>query len=273
MTRTPKRLSLSAFRRKLIGHDHLLIMLDYDGTVVPIRKHPAQAFAPKSLRTVLQALADSRAVTMAIVSGRSPRDIRRLLPLRRIIRAGDHGFEISGLGMRMALPISRNTRSALHEVAALLRLRLGHIPGCLVEEKGVTISVHYRLVRARYVGHVHQTVRTVVAQYLRQRLVRLTRGKKVVEIRPPTDWDKGKAARAIVQHVKKRAASQRLLPLYCGDDVTDEDAFRALKNCGVTVHIGKSRQTAAHYYLPSSAEMVRFLKALSCMDWNRCRAS
>jgi len=103
-------------------------------------------------------------------------------------------------------------------------------------------------------------------------VLRLTRGKKVLELRPPVEWDKGKAVEAIWRHVVQRAGSRRVLPVYCGDDVTDEDAFLALRHRGITVRIGRARQTAARYYLSSPEEMVRFLKALSCLDWHARRA-
>lgn len=273
MTAGPTRLSLSTFRRRLAGYDHLLLMSDYDGTLVAIRKHPAQAVASRSLRELLQRLANSQGMTLAIISGRSLREIRRLLPLRRIIRAGNHGFEISGLGMRIVIHIPPVARNALQEVGNLLRQRLGKIPGCLVEEKGVTVSIHYRRVPAQHVHQVRQNVRAVAEPYLRQKVLRLTRGKKVLELRPPIEWDKGKAVEAICRHVAQRAGSRRVLPVYCGDDVTDEDAFRALRHRGVTVRVGRARQTAARYYMPSPEEMVRFLKALSCLDWHARKAS
>jgi trehalose-phosphatase len=112
----------------------------------------------------------------------------------------------------------------------------------------------------------------VAEPYLRQKVLRLTRGKKVLELRPPVEWDKGKAVEAIWHHVAERTGSRRVLPVYCGDDVTDEDAFRALQQRGVTVRVGRKRKTTAHYYLPSPKEMVRFLIALSSLDWHTPRA-
>lgn len=273
MTAGPTRLSLTTFRRKLAGYDHLLIMSDYDGTLVPIRKHPAQAIAPESLREVLQTLANEHRMTLAIISGRSLREIKRLLPVRRIIRAGNHGFEISGLGMRMALNIPPAARDALCELGNLLRQRLGKIPGCLVEEKGLTVSVHYRRVAAQRVHQVRQNVRTAAEPYLRRKVLRLTRGKRVLELRPPVEWDKGKAVEAIWRHVARRTGAHRVLPLYCGDDVTDEDAFRTLRRRGVTVRVGRARHTAARHYLSSPKEMVRFLKALAYLKWRTRGAS
>ena len=85
----------------------------------------------------------------------------------------------------------------------------------------------------------------------------MLRGKKVLELVPNIHWDKGKAALFLLEKFNKTC-----LPVYVGDDVTDETAFNALKEYGITIRVGKSKQTQAEYYLRGQWEVLRLLQYL-----------
>jgi trehalose 6-phosphate phosphatase len=129
--------------------------------------------------------------------------------------------------------------------------------GVVVERKGVTASVHYRLVAASDRTQWLPELRAGLAPWAARGRVRLVRGKSAVELRPPVDWDKGTAVRWLLSHV---GANDRL-PVYLGDDATDEDAFRAVRADGVGVLVGRLRRSAARYRLAGPADVRRLLGA------------
>ncbi|UCF87291.1 MAG: trehalose-phosphatase, partial [Nitrospiraceae bacterium] len=130
---------------------------------------------------------------------------------------------------------------------------LSVVDGVVVEDKGVTASIHYRLVNTRKTGNVFETFWSIVSRY--EDLFRITSGKKVLEIRPHGIWNKGDA----VKWIWKKFGTDTT-PIYVGDDTTDEDAFKAIKGKGIGICIGKNIE--ADYYLKSQREIRKFLKLL-----------
>jgi trehalose 6-phosphate phosphatase len=237
------------------------LFLDYDGTLSPIVDRPEQAGLPPSTRAVLAALA--KLCPVAIVTGRARPDIEALVGLEGIVYAGCHGFDIAGPGLTPPqFPGEQRALSALASLGAALRARLGGIEGVLVEDKKYSVAVHTRLVAPE----IEDDVRAVVAgQAARHPSVRLTTGKKVLEARPRVEWDKGRAVLFLLEalHLDRTA----VVPIYMGDDATDEDAFRALADRGVTIVVGSeggldSRPSRAGYAVAGTREALRFLEAL-----------
>jgi trehalose 6-phosphate phosphatase len=141
--------------------------------------------------------------------------------------------------------------------AAAIRARTQGVPGVLVENKGLTASIHYRRVAPWRRAHL----RAVVAEEVRggPRGLRLSPGKMVLEIKPDIDWDKGRAVRELM---RRAGELRRVFPIYLGDDRTDEDAFRALRGRGLTVRVGPRRPTEARHRLRGVDEVWAFLSAL-----------
>ncbi len=241
-----------------LARARVLLCLDYDGTLVPIASRPRHATFDEAGRRLLRALA--RHIPIAIVSGRARTAVRALVRVPGLWYVGNHGLEIAGPGVRydQAVPAAWRRRLDL----LLAQIEADAPWGATVERKGVTASVHYRLVaasaRRRWLRGLRARVR---ADALHDRL-RVVRGKAVVELRPPVDWDKGAAVRWLLA---RRSLSGRT-PVYLGDDTTDEDAFRAVRPHGVGVLVGRSRRSAARYRLAGPAEvrdlLVRWLDAL-----------
>jgi trehalose 6-phosphate phosphatase len=139
----------------------------------------------------------------------------------------------------------------------VIRARAGGLRGVLIENKGLTASVHYRRASPRHRG----LLRAIVAEeVLRSRgALVLTQGKMVLEIRPNIPWDKG---RGVLKLMSLAGCPRSCFPIYIGDDRTDEDAFRALAGRGLTIHVGRLRRTQARSRLQSVAEVWPFLAAL-----------
>jgi trehalose-phosphatase len=234
---------------------HLLLCLDYDGTLTPIVEAPATAHLSPSVERVLRSLAGHERVSLAVISGRERADLQAHVGIPGLIYAGNHGLEISGPGCLFVEPTAAACCEALKALAADLAKNLQHIPGAFVEDKGLTLSVHYRRVAAADCQEVGRLVHATLA---RSKLpFRLSTGDKVHEVRPPVDWNKGSA----VGWIKEQLGKPEALVIYLGDDMTDEDAFAVLAEA-ITVKVGDASETAAHYRLEGPAEVQRFLEWL-----------
>lgn len=242
----------------------LFIFLDFDGTLAPIAKTPAQAVIPRKTKKLLVQLSRKARIKIAIISGRSLDDIKRKLGLSRIIYSGNHGLEVDGPKIKFTPLISQGYKAALKGIKNTLLKKLRSVKGFLIEDKGFSLSLHYRLVSDKKAPFVKKAFRETLAAYLRGRRVEVGMGKKVLEVRPPLKWDKG---RVVLWLLKKRAlirSSKRPLPVYIGDDKSDEDAFRALKNRGITIFVGRPKvKSQAKYYLEDSRDVARLLRSIS----------
>lgn len=196
---------------------------------------------------------------LAIISGRDLADVQDLVAIDGILYAGSHGFDISGPKGHMENQQGRAYLPSLNRAERSLRDKLEDIPGCQVERKHFAIAVHFRRVDEAEIPAVEAAVAEVLALH---EDLRKTGGKKIFELRPDIDWDKGKAIAWILQ--KLELDREDILPFYIGDDLTDEDAFRELQNRGVAILVRDERRpTAAHYALKSPKEVHLFLNRLT----------
>jgi trehalose 6-phosphate phosphatase len=235
----------------------LAIFLDYDGTLTPIVDDPDAALIPPATRATIQALAD--ATLVAIVSGRDLDDVRAKVGVPGIAYAGSHGFDILHPdGSRHQLATAHV--EVLDEAERVLLERLADVAGARVERKRFAIAVHDRQVSDAAVRErIEATVREVGAAHDE---LRVTGGKRIHELRPAIDWDKGRAIDALL--VELDAADR--LPIYLGDDLTDEDGFRAVVahgGLGVVVRgEDDDRDTLASVVLDTPDDARRFLDEL-----------
>jgi trehalose-phosphatase len=246
---TPEAIRAAAGRRRLA------LFLDYDGTLTPIVERPEAAVLGEDMREVLRRLAARHPV--AIVSGRDLEDVRARVGLEDVHYAGCHGFEIAGpRGNRVhgaAAAAAPQLGAAADQVAHDIR----GLPGVQLERKRFTLAVHYRRARAADVPAVRAALERAQA---RHPALRVTAGKKVLELQPDVDWDKGRAVLWLIETLGVEDA----LPVYIGDDVTDEDAFRALAGRGLGIAVQETpRPTAAGYSLPGPDEVRELLAALA----------
>ncbi|MGH7458458.1 MAG: trehalose-phosphatase [Longimicrobiaceae bacterium] len=242
------------------GSGALVLLLDFDGTLAPIVKHADQAVMPKATREALTRLRDLPGVRLAVVSGRGLADLRARFGVPGVTLAGNHGMEIEGPRFRRVHEAAAAARPDLKLVAADLHSRLDGVAGAWVEDKGLTLSVHFR-----EAAGAEQEIREVVERTVggRRDRLRVTEGKMVLEVRPKVDWDKGRAASFLLEKV----ALPRGAPiLYLGDDRTDEDAFRVLApegGEGVFVGLPEEAPALAGAYLQDPARVGEFLRRLA----------
>ena len=238
---------------------NILLLLDYDGTLTPIVERPELAVLSGDMRDLIKRV--SKRYVTGIISGRSLADIKDLVRVGGIYYSGNHGFEISGPDLELTKLEAEQTKSTLLKACNELKARLEHISGAVVENKGLTASVHYRLVPIRKIQELRKIFDKIMRPYLKSGAVKITRGKKVFEIRPNVDWDKGKAVLWIMDIIE---LPENVLPIYIGDDRTDEDAFLALKDKGgMTILVSeKVRKSNAKYFLKDVSDVREFFKRL-----------
>jgi trehalose 6-phosphate phosphatase len=253
MTRPNVMESLSEIGRRIDQAGRILLALDFDGTLTPIRPYPGDAVLAESVRTLLEKLSRLPHVDVMIASGRSIADARSLVGLPGVIYSGNHGLEISGKGLTFDEPAARAATGRLENLARTIQERFANEPGVLVENKGPTASVHYRNAPAERWDHIAAVVRDTVSS--QADLFVVLPGRRVWEIRPRVYWHKGSAVNWVASRLED---PDHRLVFFIGDDRTDEDAFASLPE-GVTIKVGHEGPTQARYQLADPAAVELFL--------------
>jgi trehalose 6-phosphate phosphatase len=243
----------------------ITVFLDYDGTLTPIVDRPQDAVISQSMREVARGLA--RRCTVCVVSGRDRAVVQRLMGVGDLVVAGSHGFDIwSPEGGAIEREEGSDFAGLLGRVTDTVREQVASVKGALVEPKKSSVAVHYRLVDDHERRRIEAIVDAVLAT--EPHALRVTPGKMVYEIQPKIDWDKGRAVLYLLEALG--LDGEDVLPLYVGDDITDEDAFHALSGRGIGILVADpadpefaGRSTAADYVLRDTQEVERFLDGLA----------
>lgn len=249
--------------KEKIKNKYIFLFLDYDGTLTPLVDTPQAAIIPKETKTLLKELTKSLRVKIAIISGRALLDIKNKVGLKNIIYVGNHGLEIKGSKIRFESPTSVTYKAIIGKIKSDLAKRLSSIKGVILEDKGLSLSIHYRLVDKKYIPKVKTIVHETTILYAVRNKIKIKPGKEVLEIRPPLEWDKGKTVLWLLGRQKFALGDKPIIPIYIGDDITDEDAFRVLRNKGLTICVGVPNSSEAKYYLKDTKEVLEFLKIVS----------
>ena len=242
---------------------NIFLFLDYDGTLSPIVSHPKKAKISKKCRKLLKNLSLRKKICLAVISGRSLRDIKSRVGIKNIIYSGNHGLEVAGLKTKPKKTASEAFKLAIKKIKRDLNYQLNPFKGAIVEDKGITLSIHYRMVASGEVSRLKAAFRKAIRASGVNNEIKVREGKKVFEIRPPIDWNKGKIVLWLLKEYDFGGKQQAATPIYIGDDKTDEDAFKALKKIGLTIFVGKPRKSSADYYLKSTNDVLKFLSFLS----------
>jgi trehalose-phosphatase len=221
-----------------------VIMLDVDGTLAPIAPRPELAAVPAETRAAIAALVATPGVTVCLVSGRAAADARRIVGVDGVWVIGNHGAEVMRPDGAIEVdPAVAPFAGAVARTAAALAPIVAGVDGAILENKRWTLSVHYRGVAPGLVPVLEQAVGNIAA---REGLT-VRDGKKVIEVRPPVSVDKGTAVVALARRLGALAPGASLL--FAGDDVTDEDAFRALRAeapAAITIQVAPNGSASSH---------------------------
>ncbi|PWA86167.1 HAD-superfamily hydrolase, subfamily IIB [Artemisia annua] len=248
----------------------IALFLDYDGTLSPIVDNPDHAFMSSAMRAAVRNVA--KYVPTAIISGRSREKVRKFVGLKELYYAGSHGMDI----MAPDQPPTDHTTEVnagnlyqpaseflpmMNEVFVSLVEITKNIEGVKVEDNKFAVSVHYRNVDEKNWETVAQYVHDTMKNYPR---LRLTHGRMVLEVRPVLKWDKGKAVEFLLESLGLSNCDD-VLPIYVGDDRTDEDAFKFLResNRGFGILVSPApRESNAYYSLKDTSEVMEFINSL-----------
>ncbi|KAI5008055.1 hypothetical protein ZWY2020_009103 [Hordeum vulgare] len=246
----------------------IVMFLDYDGTLSPIVKDPDSAVMTEEMRDAVRGVAQH--FPTAIVSGRCRDKVFNFVKLEELYYAGSHGMDIKG-----PTKVSNHKAKAdeilcqpateflpvIQEVYETLTAKMKSIHGAMVENNKFCLSVHFRNVEEDKWDTLAREVRAVLDGY---KELCLTKGRKVLEIRPSIKWDKGNALEFLLESLGYEGRSD-VFPIYIGDDRTDEDAFKVLRHIGqgIGILVTKSpKETSASYSLREPAEVKEFLRKL-----------
>jgi trehalose-phosphatase len=246
-----------ALRRKCI-----LLLLDFDGTLAPIAPTPKDAELPAQTKKILRKLSAVSDLKLAVISGRFMEDIKKKVGLANIIYCGNHGLEMEGPSIKFKKSSSHKYRKNLRAVKRKLEGRLNHFRGAFIEDKGLSFSLHYRLLDKIMIPELESFLQETAAPYLSGKEFRIIKGKMVFEISPYVEWDKGKAALLLFSRERILSSHNPVIVVYVGDDSTDEDAFKVLRKRGVTVFVGRPVFSHAEYYLRSTKEVNLLLSRI-----------
>ncbi len=226
----------------------IVAFFDFDLTLSPLAKNPQDAFLPKSTKKLLDEL--SLKIPIGIISGRLLDDVISRVGIHGIMYAGNHGVQWSAAGKKYSMDVPCGK-------LVDIRKRLSHLcsrypADTFMEDKTYTISFHYRMARKEMVPLIEADIAgfSTAGMYVRW-------SKKTFEVRPAFDWTKGDVCASLLRTMHEESA----LPVYVGDDLTDEDAFRSLSH-GITVRVGKNRNSKASYYIRNQKEINPLLQWL-----------
>lgn len=231
--------------------EHVALFLDFDGTISPIVLNPKDAEVEPQIYSTLRALSARPDFSIAIVSGRALADVRQRVPLTGAIYVGNHGLEIESDDIRFREPEAEHLRRELKCLSLQLKLALSDTEGVEIEDKDLTIAVHFRRVAEELHDWLRNSTYSAVG---RSKSFACREGKMVLDIQPQIAWHKGRAVKWIMREV----LHQRSLSIYIGDDVTDEDAFASITE-GITIRVGGLAETGAQFLLPDVPGVGQFL--------------
>jgi len=236
----------------------LFLIIDYDGTLTEIAATPEKAVLKKETRQTLEKLLQKHKI--AILSGRSINDVRRLVGIKRIYYGGNHGLEIVGPNFKYVHPKAFRLKPTMKGIHEESKKSLKNVRGAILEFKGLSVSFHYRMVSKEQMPEFKSKIKKILEKWSQKKNIAVRSGKKVIEILPNVDWDKGKAALLLLRKIDPK---HKFFPVGLGDDRTDEDLFSSLSTKGTTVLISpRPKKSKAKYYLKNPYEVREFLEEL-----------
>jgi len=227
-----------------------MLLLDFDGTLVKLRRRPWEVRVPRRTKLILDRLARHPKLFVAIVSGRRRKDLQTRIGVEALHIIGLHGAEIEGRKAK----ISKDSRKILALAKRRARKQIASMRGMRIEDKGLSFAVHYRGAKPSVARAAKSRLLEVVAPL--HRYLKIFDGAMVWEVLPNGIEGKGAAARELLSEFPKGTPA-----IYIGDDKTDESAFSTL-NDQITIRVGKSHESNAKYYLRNTGEVIGFLLRL-----------
>lgn len=243
--------------------DHIFLLTNFDGTLTPIVSRPDLVSLDDEMKEILSSIPKKSRITFGVISGRPLKELEDLVGIKGIVYSGNHGFEVKCPKRKGYVhPEAQEAKPLIKKIARTLDERLSGIKGVKIEDKGLSLSLHYRMVDEKLVPKVKKIFNEETSPLVQRSRIKVTSGKKVLEARPPLEWDKGKAIAYIMKNAypSKVSAGKKILAFYIGDDRTDEDGFLAMKEKGISIFVGKKKGSSAKYFLKDVGQVKEFLR-------------
>ena len=256
--------NIQTINNLLQSSKRIILLSDYDGTLTPIREHPELAILPAEIRQLLVKFTQNKTFFLGIITGRSLKQIKKLIRIPKILYVANHGIELEGPCIRFTSAEAKKVRYILWHVYMQLLKTLKQIEGIYIEDKGLSISLHYRLVKNTHeVDCINKAIYNITKSFLDRKMLSLSTGKMVYEIRPSVKWNKASAIQWLLTNYSPLEFGEDVLLVYLGDDKADIEVFTTLKGKGLTVFVGNPSDTsAADYYVHTPEEVKVFLEFL-----------
>ncbi len=234
-----------------------VLFLDFDGTLTPIVKSPKEARLSLKTKNLLQKLSTKKDVYLIIISGRKLEDIKSKIKLPNIIYAGNHGLEGEIFDQYYSFPIPDKIAVILKSIRKLLDKIADQFTGVFIENKGTTLSFHYRLANKQQIPDIKVLFEKTLQPYIKNESISILSGKMVFDVMPKIHWNKGSFAKLAVDKIRARAKITPLV-ISIGDDATDEEIFRKIDQ-GITIKVGREQKSNAKYLLNNTKDVFKFL--------------
>ncbi|QCE02579.1 trehalose-phosphatase [Vigna unguiculata] len=259
----------------------IVVFLDYDGTLSPIVDDPDKAYMSDVMRAAVREIA--YCFPTAIVSGRCKDKVYEFVKLRNVYYAGSHGMDIStpsgsskcedqkhqikGVDEKgnhvVHFHPAKEFLPTIQEIIKVLKENIRRIKGSMIEDNMFCVTIHYRCVKNEEdISVLREMVESTMKSYPS---FHISSGRKVMEIRPNVNWDKGCALMYLLDTLGFDNFNN-VLPIYLGDDRTDEDAFKVIRHIGQGFPIVVSsiaKETQASYSLRDPSDVLAFLIRLA----------
>lgn len=251
--------NLNMLKKRISKAENVFLFLDYDGTLAPFKTDPLSAFPLPEIRKSLKKLEKSSNYYLNLVSGRKLNELKKMISLKRSNYAGSHGLEIEMFFKKEIIyPHQNKNIDALSKKNyQKLKDKYKKAENVSLEDKGFGCALHFES------EFEQQKEEKEIKAIFENTAYQVLSGRKIIEIRP-AGWDKGKAVNYISDQIKSNLEVDNILRIYIGDDRTDEDAFKAIKD-GFTIYVQNEDDlnTEAEYYLKNPQNTSKLLKKIA----------
>lgn len=237
-----------------------VLFLDFDGTLAPIAKSPQLANISKTTRKLLQSLCQKPQFFVAIISGRRLEDLKNKVGIKDIIYASKHGFKGKIRDKKYIYPVKAGQLKEILKIKSELQKLAGQFAGAFVEDKKIMLAFHFRMVAKQQIRQLKIYLRKILKNFTGNGLISTISGKKVLEILPKVNWNKGYFADMVMKKIALKT-KKKPIGIVIGDDQTDEHAFQKLNN-EITITVGRKLKSKAKYYLKDPDDVINFLSKL-----------
>lgn len=237
----------------------ILLVCDYDGALLQPSPDGGEGHMAETVHDHLEKLSAMESVRLAVITGRSPLDMREQIQIPGCHYLCNHGLEISGPDLNFRHGMAEKLREAVHEAANTLRVQL-RIERAIIEDRGLTAVLNYKNVMESHVSSLMAKTKNLLANAVRERKIRIEEGRRTLEIMPAVDWDRGKAVKMLHHTLRAEYPNSKVGLLYVGAGGMDETAFKYAIQVGLPYRVTQTKVTGARYYLKMQTEISRILK-------------